>query len=90
MTQWLEKLQEFQFSIVHYLGRRHMNADALSTVEILIQAHWQGCLHPVVFQADTLHNNYVTCNELMGALASYYKPKKQTYNSPLTLQRANQ
>ena len=29
LARWLEKLQEFQFSIVHYPGKKHMNADAL-------------------------------------------------------------
>ena len=27
---WLEKLQEYQFNIVHRPGKKHMNADALS------------------------------------------------------------
>jgi len=30
LARWLEKLQEFQFSILHRPGKRHMNADALS------------------------------------------------------------
>ena len=30
LARWLEKLQEFQFTIVHRPGRTHMNADALS------------------------------------------------------------
>ena len=30
LARWLEKLQEYQFSIVHRPGKRHANADALS------------------------------------------------------------
>ena len=30
LARWLEKLQEFQFTIVHQPGRKHNNADALS------------------------------------------------------------
>ena len=30
LARWLEKLQEFQFTIVHHPGRAHANADALS------------------------------------------------------------
>ena len=30
LVRWLEKLQEFQFTIVHRPGRKHNNADALS------------------------------------------------------------
>ena len=30
LARWLEKLQEFQFTIVHHPGRAHTNADALS------------------------------------------------------------
>jgi len=30
LARWLEKLQEFQFTIVHRPGRKHNNADALS------------------------------------------------------------
>ena len=30
LARWLEKLQEFQLSIIHRLGRKHSNADALS------------------------------------------------------------
>ena len=30
LARWLEKLQEFQFTIVHHPGRTHGNADALS------------------------------------------------------------
>ena len=29
-AQWLEKLQEYNFSIVHRPGKKHLNADALS------------------------------------------------------------
>ena len=32
LARWLEKLQEYQFTIVHRPGRRHNNADALSRV----------------------------------------------------------
>ena len=30
LTRWLKKLQELQFTIVHYPGKAHGNADALS------------------------------------------------------------
>jgi hypothetical protein len=30
MARWLERLQEFDFSIVHRPGKKHQNADALS------------------------------------------------------------
>ena len=30
LAQWLERLQEFNFDIVHQWGRKHTNADALS------------------------------------------------------------
>ena len=30
LARWLEKLQEFQFTIVHRPGKAHGNADALS------------------------------------------------------------
>ena len=30
MARWLEKLQEYQFGIVHRQGRKHTNTDALS------------------------------------------------------------
>ena len=29
LAQWLEKLQEYQFTIIHRPGRKHNNADAL-------------------------------------------------------------
>ena len=32
LARWLEKLQEFQFTIVHRPGRKHNNADALSRI----------------------------------------------------------
>ena len=32
LARWLEKLQEFQFAIVHRPGRKHNNADALSRI----------------------------------------------------------
>ena len=32
LVRWLEKLQEFQFTIIHRPGRRHNNADALSRI----------------------------------------------------------
>ena len=32
LARWLEKLQEYQFTIVHRPGHRHNNADALSRV----------------------------------------------------------
>ena len=30
MARWLERLQEFDFAIVHRPGKKHQNADALS------------------------------------------------------------
>jgi len=32
LTRWLEKLQVFQFTIIHQPGKRHNNADALSRI----------------------------------------------------------
>jgi len=29
LAQWLEKLQEYQFTIVHRQGKKHVNSDAL-------------------------------------------------------------
>ena len=30
LKQWLQKLQEYQFTIIHHPGNHHNNADALS------------------------------------------------------------
>ena len=32
LARWLEKLQDYQFTIIHHPGRKHNNADALSRI----------------------------------------------------------
>ena len=32
MARWLQKLQEYDFNIVHHPGKPHSNADALSRI----------------------------------------------------------
>ena len=66
LTRWLEKLQEFDYIIVHWQGRSHINADALSHLpcsQCGLATHEQPCntanilttdVHRPPQQADTL------------------------------------
>ena len=79
LARWLEKLQEFQFTIVHRPGRTHGNADTLSQQPVRHCGKECLDLHDCTINAatmaalDTLLLSFVRPKLKITALADYCK-----------------